>query len=71
MMMDSDKDKTLVFVSLGVVLFSIITIITFILQANPIIFYACAIICAGLFFYLALNLSKEDQTSQMKKSKPK
>lgn len=70
-MPNPDQEKQLIMVSLGVVLFSIVAIIVFIIGASQILFYLFALIAIGLGFYLSYTLSQEgkqkDQPNRSKK----
>ncbi len=55
------NEMQLLAVAGGVILFTIIALIVFILGVNILVFYLFAAIAIGLGLYLSFNLSKEGQ----------
>jgi 4-hydroxybenzoate polyprenyltransferase len=70
-MPNTDKEKKLLLVSIGVIVLTVLAVITFILGVNIFIFYACAILAIALGFYLSFSLSKQQPSAQQKSTKKK
>lgn len=62
-MVDTGYSQTLLLASIAVVIFFVLAVLSLLLGLPQIIFYVCAIISIGLGFYLAYNLTKEQQKS--------
>ncbi len=62
-MQDLGKESQLIFVAIGVVVFSVLAVVSFIMGAGQIVFYIFAILAIALGFYLSYTLSKEQPKS--------
>ncbi len=71
----SETERASLMVAAGVVVFSMIAIITFILTRGSIFFYLVAAVAVALELYMAYRISKEGRTAAQekaaKKGKPK
>lgn len=66
------EEERLLFVSIGVVFFSVLAVALFILNIQ-VVFYLAALIAIGLGFYLSRSLSNADRDQQrpsVKRPKP-
>jgi 4-hydroxybenzoate polyprenyltransferase len=68
----TEQEKRLMMVCVGVVFFTILAIIVFLLiPSQQILFYVSAILAIALGFYLAFSLSKEQQPKEQQNRKKK
>ena len=69
LMLPKTDDEALLLISVGVVLFGLLTIVAFILDAGHAIFYVFAAITIVMGLYMARSLAKEkkENTSERKK----
>ena len=68
-MQDKPDDHKLFLVSIGVVLSSILAVMTFILNISQIAFYLFAILAIALGFYLSRSLSNEGKAQRPERRK--
>ncbi len=62
------EEERLLFISIGVVFFSVLAVILFILNIQ-IVFYVSALLAIALGFYLSRSLSNADRDQQQKPGK--
>lgn len=58
------QERTLMLLSVGVVLCSILAVIIFVVGASQILFYIVAVIALALGFYLSYSLRQENEQKQ-------